>query len=47
MNRKGTGTGIEDDEDSEGLHGPGEFDQDEPEEVLEKVMASKSSGSQV
>ncbi|KAN0125644.1 hypothetical protein V8E52_000851 [Russula decolorans] len=38
---------IEDGEDNEGPHGPGEFDQDEPEEVLQKVMASKSSGHQV
>ncbi|KAN0113799.1 hypothetical protein V8E52_007271 [Russula decolorans] len=38
---------IEDGEDNEGPHGPGEFDQDEPEEVLRKVMASKSSGHQV
>jgi hypothetical protein len=40
-------TDIEDGEDNEGPHGPGEFDQDEPEEVLRKVMASKSSGHQV
>ena len=36
-------TDIEDGEDDEGPHRPGEFDQDEPEEVLRKVMASKSS----
>ena len=42
-----TGTDMEDGEDSEGHHGPGEFDQDEPKEVLEKAMASKSLGNQV
>ena len=47
MNQKGTGTCIENGEDSKGPHGPGEFDQDKPEEELEKVMASKSSGGQV
>jgi hypothetical protein len=40
-------TDIEDGEDSEGPHRPGEFDQDEPEEVLWKVKASKSSGREV
>lgn len=35
-----TGTDIK---DGEGLHVPGEFDQDEPEEILGGVKASKSS----
>lgn len=34
---------IEDGENSEGPQRPGEFGQDEPKEVLEKVIASKSS----
>ncbi len=38
-----TGTDIEDGKDSKAPHGPGEFDQDEPDEVLGNVMASKSS----
>lgn len=37
-----TGTDIEDGEVSEGPHRSGEFDQDEPEEVLQRVKASKS-----
>jgi hypothetical protein len=36
-------TGSTDIEDGEGPHVPGEFDEDEPEEVLGKVKASKSS----
>ena len=38
---------IEDGEDSEGPHRPGEFNQDESEELLWKVKASKSSDRQV
>jgi len=41
MNRPNTGTDIL--KDGEGPHVPDEFDQDEPEEVLGKVKASKSS----
>lgn len=40
-------TDIEDGEDNEGPPRPGEFDKDEPEEVLWRVKASKSSGSRV
>jgi hypothetical protein len=40
-------TDIEDGEDSEDPHRPGEFDQDEPEEILQRVKASKSSDNHV
>jgi hypothetical protein len=46
FNQPNTGTDIEDGENGEGTHGPGEFDQDEPEEVLSRVKASKSLARQ-
>ena len=42
-NRPNTGPTGTDIEDGEGPHVSGEFDQDEPEETLGKVRASKSS----